>query len=67
MIKFRTSGQHQVISGSINDIQIYTCCFNPAKRAESRSSVLHPVSISIAGSTPEGQGLHIEVCIVNVS
>lgn len=60
-MKLRMAGAHQVISGSINDIQLYTCCYDPARRAETKGAVLHPVSISVAGSTPEGQGLHIEV------
>ncbi|KAF2903862.1 hypothetical protein ILUMI_02321 [Ignelater luminosus] len=66
LMKLRMAGAHQVISGSINDIQLYTCCYDPARRAETRGAVLHPVSISVAGSTPEGQGLHIEVCITDI-
>lgn len=50
-----------MISGTIKDLQLYTCSYNPARRAETRGDVLYPVSISIAGSTPESQGLHVEV------
>lgn len=66
-MKIRMAGKHQVINGSISDIQLYTCCYDPAKRADTKSHVLHPVSISVAGSTPEGQGLHIEVCFFFVA
>ncbi|XP_031336343.1 vacuolar protein sorting-associated protein 13 isoform X2 [Photinus pyralis] len=66
LMKVRLYGESKVINGSISDIHLYTCCYNPSKRAETRKSVLLPVSISIAGSTPEGQGLHIEVCVTNI-
>lgn len=32
------------------------------KRIDTKSFVLHPVTISLAGSTPENKGLHLEVC-----
>lgn len=57
----RMTGDHQVIMGVIRDLQLYTCCYNPARRADTRGDVLYPVTISVAGSTPEGKGLHIEV------
>lgn len=57
----RVAGTHQVISGNVKDLQLYTCAYNPAKRAETRGDILYPVSISVAGSTPECQGLHVEV------
>lgn len=60
-MKVRMAGLHKVISGNIQDFQLYTCCYNPEKRADTRGSVIHPFSISIAGSTPEDQGLHLEV------
>lgn len=62
VLKLRMAGAHQVISGAVTDIQLYTCSYNPAKRLDTRSLVIHPLTISIAGSTPAGQGLHIEVC-----
>lgn len=63
LLNVRISGKHQVISGTIKDLQLYTCSYNPARRAETRGDVLYPVSISIAGSTPESQGLHVEVIL----
>lgn len=62
----RISGNHQVINGTIKDLQLYTCCYNPAKRAETRGEVLHPVTISVAGSTPDDKGLHLEVLFTDV-
>jgi vacuolar protein sorting-associated protein 13A/C len=28
--------------------------------------ILHPCSISLAGSTPDGQGLHLDVCMTDI-
>ncbi|KAF5289221.1 hypothetical protein FQR65_LT00109 [Abscondita terminalis] len=66
VMKVRLLGDHQVINGAISDIHLYTCCYDPAKRTETKNSVLHPMSLSVAGSTPEGQGLHVEVCLTNI-
>ncbi|GJQ73818.1 hypothetical protein Trydic_g18756, partial [Trypoxylus dichotomus] len=66
LIKFRMDGSHQVISGVMKDIQMYTCCYNPEKRANTIGNVIYPFTISLAGSTPEGEGLHLEVCLTKV-
>lgn len=55
------AGEHQVINGVMKELSMYTCNFNPAHRADTRNNILHPVTISLAGSTPEGKGLHVEV------
>uniref|UniRef100_A0A8D8LZY6 Vacuolar protein sorting-associated protein 13C n=2 Tax=Cacopsylla melanoneura TaxID=428564 RepID=A0A8D8LZY6_9HEMI len=57
----KLQGQRQVIDGTIKDLQIYSCIYNPLKRDETMSQILRPVTISLAGSTPEGKGLHLEV------
>jgi vacuolar protein sorting-associated protein 13A/C len=62
LVKLRISGSHQVINGSVKDLQLYTCNYNQFKRTDAKSNVLYPVTISLAGSTPEGKGLHVEVC-----
>lgn len=51
----------------MKDLSMFTCYFNPSRRTESRYNILHPVTISIAGSTPENKGLHVEVqfCIAD--
>ncbi|ERL94108.1 hypothetical protein D910_11390 [Dendroctonus ponderosae] len=66
VVKLRMSGEHQVINGVIKDLQLYTCNYNPAKRAETKGNVLHPVTISLAGSTPVGKGLHLELLVEEV-
>ncbi|KAI5727709.1 hypothetical protein M8J77_005899 [Diaphorina citri] len=55
-------GKRQVIDGTIKDLQIYSAIYNPLYRDETMSQILRPVTISLAGSTPEGKGLHLEVC-----
>lgn len=31
-MKYRLAGVRKVISGTLSDIELYSCCFNPAKR-----------------------------------
>lgn len=45
---------------------MYTCSYNPKKRRETRGDVIRPITISIAGSTPEDEGLHLEVIFTDV-
>ncbi|KAJ8953002.1 hypothetical protein NQ318_015363 [Aromia moschata] len=66
LVKLRMAGEHQVINGTIRDLQLYTCDYNPAHRAETKANILHPVNISLAGSTPEGKGLHIELLVTDI-
>ncbi|XP_011874480.1 PREDICTED: vacuolar protein sorting-associated protein 13C isoform X2 [Vollenhovia emeryi] len=66
LLKVRVMGEHQVIAGSIKDLSLLTGIYNPAKRADWIYQVLRPCSISVAGSTPEGKGLHLEVCCTDV-
>ncbi|XP_018341629.1 PREDICTED: vacuolar protein sorting-associated protein 13C isoform X1 [Trachymyrmex septentrionalis] len=61
LLKMRIMGEHQVISGSIKDLSLLAGIYNPAKRADWIYQFLRPCSISVAGSTPEGKGLHLEV------
>lgn len=65
-LKLRIAGEHQVINGTMKELSMFTCNFDPTRRADTRYNILHPVTISLAGSTPEGKGLHIEVNIVTV-
>ncbi|XP_033213445.1 vacuolar protein sorting-associated protein 13 isoform X2 [Belonocnema kinseyi] len=66
LLKVRMMGEHQVISGSIKDLSITTGIYNPQKRADSMYEVLKPCSISVAGSTPEAEGLHLDVCFTDI-
>lgn len=64
--KLRMTGNHKVMDGCVNDLQLYSCCFNPKRRKETMAQILHPCRISLAGSTPEGQGLHLEVLMTDI-
>ncbi|VEN38118.1 unnamed protein product [Callosobruchus maculatus] len=66
LVKLRIAGEHQVINGMISDLQLYTCNYNPAMRIQTRNNVLHPVTVSLAGSTPDDKGLHVELMITDV-
>ncbi|XP_034937793.1 vacuolar protein sorting-associated protein 13 isoform X2 [Chelonus insularis] len=66
IMKLRMIGEHQVINGSVKDFSILTGVHNPEKRAESIYQVLKPCSLSIAGSTPENKGLHVDVCCTEI-
>ncbi|XP_024872138.1 vacuolar protein sorting-associated protein 13 isoform X1 [Temnothorax curvispinosus] len=66
LLKVRIMGEHQVIAGSIKDLSLLTGIYNPVKRADWIYQVLKPCSISVAGSTPEGKGLHLEVCCTDI-
>ncbi|KAJ8937448.1 hypothetical protein NQ314_011837 [Rhamnusium bicolor] len=66
LVKFRMAGKHQVINGAIKDLQVYTCTYNPAHRSDTRANILYPVTISLAGSTPQDKGLHVELLVNNI-
>ncbi|KAG7211251.1 hypothetical protein KM043_010561 [Ampulex compressa] len=66
LLKVRLIGDHQVITGSVKDLSILTGIYNPAKRADWIYQVLRPCSISVAGSTPEGKGLHIDISCTDI-
>ncbi|XP_076183155.1 vacuolar protein sorting 13C isoform X2 [Ptiloglossa arizonensis] len=66
LLKVRLLGEHQVITGSIKDLSILAGIYNPLKRSDWIYQVLRPCSISVAGSTPEDRGLHIDVCCTDI-
>ncbi|XP_057669487.1 intermembrane lipid transfer protein Vps13 isoform X2 [Diorhabda carinulata] len=66
LLKYRAAGTHQVVNGIIKELELYRCVYNPAQRSQTRSNVLHPLDISLAGSTPPEKGLHLELLITNV-
>nr|XP_024214793.1 vacuolar protein sorting-associated protein 13 isoform X2 [Halyomorpha halys] len=43
-----------LISGSLTDLQLFTCCYNPAKRSQTKAPVLNPVTFLVSGSGEEG-------------
>ncbi|KAK9871302.1 hypothetical protein WA026_011571 [Henosepilachna vigintioctopunctata] len=61
-LKYRCQGPHQVVNGTIKDFQLVTCCYNPMKRNETMSNILHPITLSIAGSTPPALVTDIRFC-----
>ncbi|CAK9800782.1 Intermembrane lipid transfer protein Vps13, partial [Anthophora quadrimaculata] len=66
LLKVRLMDEHQVITGSIKDLSILAGVYNPIKRSDWIYQVLRPCSISVAGSTPEDKGLHIDVCCTDI-
>ncbi|CAL7938935.1 unnamed protein product [Xylocopa violacea] len=66
LLKVRLMDEHQVITGSIKDLSILAGIYNPTKRTDWIYQVLRPCSISVAGSTPEGKGLHVDVCCTDI-
>ncbi|XP_014471667.1 PREDICTED: vacuolar protein sorting-associated protein 13C isoform X2 [Dinoponera quadriceps] len=66
LLKVRIMGEHQVISGTVKDLSLLTGIYNPTKRADWIYQVLKPCSISVAGSTPEGKGLHLDISCTDI-
>ncbi|XP_049842368.1 LOW QUALITY PROTEIN: intermembrane lipid transfer protein Vps13-like [Schistocerca gregaria] len=64
--KLRMSDTHLVITGGIKDLQLYSCCYSPDKRKDTMQQILRPCSITLAGSTPEGQGLHLDLTVTDI-
>ncbi|XP_059615380.1 intermembrane lipid transfer protein Vps13 isoform X2 [Phlebotomus argentipes] len=65
-LKFRQHGEKQVIRGDINNFNIHMCEFNPSRRALTRYYVLKPVNISLSGSTPDTEGLHVALTVSSI-
>ncbi|XP_055686925.1 intermembrane lipid transfer protein Vps13 isoform X2 [Lutzomyia longipalpis] len=65
-LKFRQYGEKQIIRGDINNFNIHMCEFNPSRRAQTRYYVLKPVNISLSGSTPETEGLHVALTVSSI-
>lgn len=59
-------GEKQTINGSLSDFQMYTCMFDPDIRESTKNMFLEPFTLSIAGSTPEGKGIHIEAYLTTI-
>ncbi|XP_044002668.1 vacuolar protein sorting-associated protein 13 isoform X3 [Aphidius gifuensis] len=65
-MKVRMIGEHQVITGAVKDLSLSTGIYNPIRRADWIYQVLRPCTVSIAGSTPEGKGLHVDVSCTDI-
>ncbi|KAH8253644.1 hypothetical protein KR032_006328 [Drosophila birchii] len=68
---FRGINEKQIINGHIDALKMYMCSFLPERRESTRHYILHPCVISLQGSTPEEEGMHISLklsdIIINVS
>ncbi|XP_039291061.1 vacuolar protein sorting-associated protein 13 [Nilaparvata lugens] len=60
------NGKHQFISANIMDLQLFTCCYNPEKRQNTKSLVLFPFCVSLVGNTPEDNGLHLDLSTTRI-
>ncbi|XP_039442815.1 intermembrane lipid transfer protein Vps13 isoform X7 [Culex pipiens pallens] len=58
-LNVRLIGERQIIKGELKDLCLYYAEFNPERRNDTKHFVIHPCSISLNGSTPEGKGLHL--------
>ncbi|BES95651.1 Vacuolar protein [Nesidiocoris tenuis] len=61
-VKGRFQDEKQFVSGSILDLQVFSCCFNPQKRKKTKIPVLRPFSIILAGNSPDQPGLNLDIC-----
>ncbi|XP_017018537.1 intermembrane lipid transfer protein Vps13 [Drosophila kikkawai] len=70
-LNFRSINEKQIINGQIDALKMYMCAFLPERREITRHYILHPCVISLQGSTPEEEGMHISLklsdIIINVS
>ncbi|XP_017019677.1 intermembrane lipid transfer protein Vps13-like [Drosophila kikkawai] len=70
-LNFRGINDKQIINGEIDSLKMYMCAFLPDRRDTTRHYILHPCVISLQGSTPEEEGMHISLklsdIIINIS
>ncbi|XP_052841610.1 intermembrane lipid transfer protein Vps13 [Drosophila gunungcola] len=70
-LNYRSINDRQIINGQIDALKMYMSAFLPERRELTRHYILHPCVISLHGSTPEEEGLHISLklsdIIINVS
>lgn len=65
-MRFRMVGERQVIKSEISQFYMYMSEFNPSRRELTKNYVIHPCSLSLNGSTPEGKGLHISLNVTDI-
>ncbi|XP_017837309.1 vacuolar protein sorting-associated protein 13 isoform X2 [Drosophila busckii] len=70
-LNYRSINEKQIINGEVNALKMYMCSFLPERREQTRHYILLPCVISLQGSTPEEEGLHLSLklsdIIINVS
>lgn len=62
----RLIGPKQIIQGDIQDLCLYCSEFNPDRRSQTKHFVIHPLSIYLNGSTPDDNGLHLNLISTNI-
>ncbi|XP_046391664.1 vacuolar protein sorting-associated protein 13 [Ischnura elegans] len=65
-VKYRAKDDHWTISGSVQGLKLLSCQYNPNYGGKSCVEVLSPCDITLAGSTPEGTGAHVDVAISDI-
>ncbi|XP_067630378.1 intermembrane lipid transfer protein Vps13 [Eurosta solidaginis] len=60
-LNYRAIGERQIINGQIDSLKMYMCSFAPENREDTRHYILHPCTISLQGSTPDEEGLHVSL------
>ncbi|XP_058466266.1 intermembrane lipid transfer protein Vps13 isoform X2 [Malaya genurostris] len=65
-LNVRLVGERQIIKGELKDLCLYYAEFNPERRNDTKHFVIHPCSVSLNGSTPEGKGLHLSLNSTNI-
>ncbi|XP_016940577.3 intermembrane lipid transfer protein Vps13 [Drosophila suzukii] len=70
-LNYRSINDKQIVNGQIDALKMYMSAFLPERREMTRHYILHPCVISLQGSTPEEEGMHISLklsdIIINVS
>ncbi|XP_017078120.1 vacuolar protein sorting-associated protein 13 [Drosophila eugracilis] len=70
-LNYRSINDKQIINGQIDALKMYMSAFHPERRELTRHYILHPCVVSLQGSTPEEEGMHISLklsdIIINVS
>lgn len=66
-VSMKMCGEYQNIRGTINDLQLYTCSYNPNRRKDTTCPVLRPCSITITGVSPEDEkGLNLDILLTPI-
>jgi len=70
-LNYRCVGEKELINGQIDGLKMFMCSFMPERRESTKHYIIHPCVISLQGSTPENEGMHLSLklseIIINVS
>ncbi|XP_046683901.1 vacuolar protein sorting-associated protein 13 isoform X2 [Homalodisca vitripennis] len=65
-LKIRMEEGEEVYNGSINDFQLFSCCFNPEKRKKTKSKIIRPVTVYLVGCKGQTQGFKLDFTTTNI-